>query len=114
MFLILHQALIIENLNGNIKFFGRIDNRFHEIFAIYVADKKLFFDAVDKVASDFESKISKREIGLDVFAELKKVITGLIALSENTDDYDIVQKYNLMRDLYSNKITIDQKINSNC
>ena len=107
---------ILNNLNDEIKFFGRFMNNmnlnyilFGEIFGIYIANKNKFFNAVDITATKFEKKLIEREIGLDVFKELQLKITDLITLSEYTDDFDIIEKYNLMKDIYENKLNINDK-----
>jgi len=102
---------IISNLIEEIKFFGRFINNtnfdritFDEIFGIYITNKNKFFEAVDITASKFENKIIDREIGLDVFKELKINRDYLITLSEYTDDFDTVQKYNSIKEMYENKL----------
>jgi len=99
--------IILSNLNDEIKFFGRFPDLryspkkpFDEIYGVYISNKNKFFTAVDTVASNFENKIHNREIGLDVFNQLQIEKSDLITLSEYTDDIDIVENYNEIKDLY--------------
>jgi len=91
---------ILENLENEINFFGRFTRPSREIFGIYVLDKNKFFNAVDNVALRFENKLTRREIGLDVFDELGMKEADLIFLSEDTDDYDIDIEYNRIKERY--------------
>ena len=110
-----HEAdikIILNNLFGEINFFGRFLNNFSdditygEILAIHIFNKDKFFNAVDKVALNFENKLINREIGLDVFKELQMNKTDMSNLSEYTDDFDMIQKYNSIKELYENKIVL--------
>jgi NDP-sugar pyrophosphorylase family protein len=102
---------ILNNLNDEIQFFGSLNDSikyktllFGEILAIYISNKSKFFNAVDTTVAKFDNKIIEREIGLDVFTELQMNDANLIALSEYTDDFDAVEKYIKMKNMYENKI----------
>jgi len=102
---------ILCNLNDEIKFFGRFPDLryspkkpFDEIYGVYITNKIKFFNAVDSLAGKFENKIVEREIGLDVFRELEINRNDLIILSEYTDDIDIPENYNELKEMYENKI----------
>jgi len=91
--------ILLNNLKGEIQFFGGSDFVYQEIFGIYVSDKNKFYNAVDNVSYFFERNLIEREIGLDVFEELKFTRDDLVILPD-TNDYDIVDEYNIIKERY--------------
>ena len=93
---------ILEALQGEITFFSSSNFMYREIFGIYVSNKNKFYNAVDNTASKFENNLIRREIGLDVFEELKIEEEDLVFL-EDTEDYDLLADYNRIKEIYELK-----------
>lgn len=75
----------------------------HEIKGLFVFDPSEFYNAVDNVASKFERGIIKREIGWEVYNELKGK-TIFINLSDYTDDFDTPKEYLTLMKIYDKRV----------
>lgn len=88
-------------------FFGlRTNNKLtkkahEEIKGVFIWDVDSFYNAVDIAADKFEKGYVAREIGWEVFKELKNI--DFISLSEYTDDFDTPQEYEFLLKVYNNK-----------
>jgi choline kinase len=73
----------------------------HEIKALFVHDAPEFYNAVDVVANKFETGKIKREIGWEVYRELRNN-TVFVDLSDYTDDFDTPDDYRILARIYNN------------
>ena len=74
----------------------------HEIKGLFVFDPSEFYNAVDTVAGKFERGEIEREIGWEVYNELKEKI-AFVNLSDYTDDFDTRKDYRTLVEIYNKR-----------
>ena len=97
--------LILNSLNKDILPFGRKEGNtltgkvYGEIMGVFIRDYKRFFKAVDDTAIYFEKGIIPRELTWEVMKVAK--IEDFIELSLYSDDYDTVEEYEIIKNIYA-------------